>query len=136
MRAARHRRRRRGRARRGQGRAHRAPAARLYARRAHGRLRRARARRVRLGCARGQGDVVAVIFSKGDIVEFDFSPSVGHEPTGRRPALVVSRDKFNLSTSMTLVCPITTRANPFPLHLELPAGLETYGVVAVEQVRA
>lgn len=77
-----------------------------------------------------------MFFSKGDIVEFDFSPSVGHEPAGRRSALVVSRDKFNLSTSMTLVCPITTRANTFPLHLELPAGLETYGVVAVEQLRA
>jgi len=77
-----------------------------------------------------------MVFSKGDIVEFDFSPSVGHEPAGRRPALVVSRDKFNVSTSMTLVCPITTRANPFPLHLELPVGLETYGVVAVEQLRA
>ena len=77
-----------------------------------------------------------MIFSKGDIVEFDFSPSVCHEPAGRRPALVVSRDKFNVSTSMTLVCPITTRANPFPLHLELPAGLETYGDVAVEQLRA
>ncbi|WP_165043756.1 type II toxin-antitoxin system PemK/MazF family toxin [Adlercreutzia sp. ZJ138] len=77
-----------------------------------------------------------MIFCKGDIVEFDFSPSACHEPTGRRSALVVSRDKFNISTSMTLVCPITTRANPFPLHLELPAGLETYGVVAVEQLRA
>ena len=77
-----------------------------------------------------------MIFGKGDIVEFDFSPSVGHEPAGRRPALVVSRDKFNVSTSMTLVCPIATRADPFPLHLELPAGLETYGVVAVEQVHA
>lgn len=77
-----------------------------------------------------------MIFSKGDIVEFDFSPSVGHEPARRRPVLVVSRDKFNIFTSMTLICPITTRANPFPLHLELPAGLETYGVVAVEQLRA
>lgn len=77
-----------------------------------------------------------MIFGKGDIVEFDFSPLVGHEPAGRRPALVVSRDKFNVSTGMTLVCPITTPVNPFPLHLELPAGLQTYGVVAVEQLRA
>ncbi|MBQ3339549.1 MAG: type II toxin-antitoxin system PemK/MazF family toxin [Atopobiaceae bacterium] len=74
-----------------------------------------------------------MVFGKGDIVEFDFSPPIGHQPADRRPALVVSRDEFNVSTSITLVCPITTRANPFPLHLELPAGLDTYGVVAIEQ---
>ena len=76
------------------------------------------------------------ILNQGDIVEFDFAPSVGHEPTGRRPGLVVSSSYFNLSTSMTLVCPITTRNNGFPLHLELPRIDERYGWVALEQVRA
>jgi mRNA interferase MazF len=38
---------------------------------------------------------------------------------------------------MTLVCPVTTRNNGFPLHLPLPAELdERYGFVVVEQVRA
>ena len=37
---------------------------------------------------------------------------------------------------MTLVCPITTRNNGFPLHLELPDIDERYGWVALEQVRA
>ncbi len=74
---------------------------------------------------------------KGDLVEFDFSPSEGHEPRGRRPGLVVSSDEFNWSTSMTLVCPVTTTDNGFPLHLPLPDGLdEVYGCVALEQVRA
>lgn len=77
------------------------------------------------------------LLRKGDLVEFDFSPSKGHEPAGRRPGLVVSSDEFNWSTSMTLVCPVTTRANYFPLHLELPDELEErYGCVALEQVRA
>lgn len=80
--------------------------------------------------------MVAEFFSQGDIVEFDFSPSMGHEPAGRRPALIVSSDNFNISTSMTLVCPITTRRDAFPLHLDLPGGLKTYGTVPVEQVRA
>lgn len=77
-----------------------------------------------------------MLFSQGDIIEFDFNPSLGHEPAGRRPAVVVSSDTFNVSTSMTLVCPITTRQDNFPLHLDLPDGLETFGVVPVEQVRA
>ena len=77
------------------------------------------------------------LLRKGDLVEFDFSPSKGHEPAGRRPGLVVSSDEFNWSTSMTLVCPVTTRANYFPLHLKLPDELEErYGCVALEQVRA
>lgn len=74
-------------------------------------------------------------FSPGDIVEFDFSPSVGHEPTGRRPGLVVSCFDFNVATSMTLICPITTRDNGFPLHLRLPEIDECEGWAVLEQVR-
>lgn len=77
------------------------------------------------------------LLRKGDLVEFDFSPSVGHEPAGRRPGLVVSTDEFNYSTSMTLVCPVTTRESSFPLHLALPEDLdEAYGNVVTEQIRA
>lgn len=76
-------------------------------------------------------------FSKGDIVEFNFSPSKGHEPMGRRPGLVVSSDEFNLRTSMTLICPITTADTGFPLHIELPDELsECRGFVVTEQMRA
>lgn len=74
---------------------------------------------------------------KGDIVEFDFSPSTGHEPRERRPGLVVSSDGFNLKTTMALVCPITTESSGFPLHIALPDILdEVYGFVVTEQVRA
>jgi mRNA interferase MazF len=76
------------------------------------------------------------MLSQGDIIEFDFSPSQGHEPTGRRPGIVVSSDHFNLSTSMTLVCPVTTTNSGFPLHLPLPDGLDTRGYIVVEQMRA
>lgn len=77
-----------------------------------------------------------MIFSQGDIIYFNLNPSLGHEPKGRRPAMVVSSFEFNSSTSMTLVCPITTTLNTFPLHLELPPEMDTQGCVACEQVRA
>lgn len=78
-----------------------------------------------------------MLLRQGDLVEFDFSPSVGHEPAGRRPGLVVSSDEFNYHTSMTLVCPVTTANNGFPLHVKLPDSLdERYGYVVTEQVRA
>ena len=36
---------------------------------------------------------------------------------------------------MTLICPITTRDNGFPLHLRLPDLDECYGWVVLEQLR-
>lgn len=84
-----------------------------------------------------KGALVSAIPRKGDIVEFDFSPSRGHEPRGRRPGLVVSSDEFNWRTSMALVCPVTTANTGFPLHVRLPEGLdEAWGFVVTEQVRA
>jgi mRNA interferase MazF len=77
-----------------------------------------------------------MFFTQGEIVEFDFSPAFGSESQSKRPALVVSSNEFNQGTSMTLVCPITTRDSGFPLHIRLPEGLDTYGFVAVEQIRA
>jgi mRNA interferase MazF len=77
-----------------------------------------------------------MVFSQGEIIEFDFNPSVGSKPRYRRPALVVSSNEFNHKTSMTLVCPITSKDSGFPLHIRLPEGLETHGFIAVEQIRA
>jgi mRNA interferase MazF len=37
---------------------------------------------------------------------------------------------------MTLVCPITSANNGFPLHLPLPDTLKTRGFVVTEQLRA
>lgn len=75
------------------------------------------------------------VYRTGDVVEFDFSPSVGHEPMGRMPGLVVSCFDFNAATSMALVCPIISRDNGFPLHLRLPDLDECQGCVVLEQVR-
>ena len=34
-------------------------------------------------------------FSQGDIIVLDLDPRAGHEQSGSRPALVISRDLFN-----------------------------------------
>ena len=77
-----------------------------------------------------------MIFSQGDIIEVDFNPTVGHEPANKRPALVVSNYDFNISNSMTIVCPITNRLKPFFLHLNVPDENVVTGSVVTEQVRA
>lgn len=77
-----------------------------------------------------------MIFDQGDIVELDFDPTGDHEPSKVRPALVVSSYDFNISNSMTIVCPITNRMKPFFLHQELPDGCCVQGSVVMEQMKA
>lgn len=77
-----------------------------------------------------------MLFEQGDILEINFDPSLGHEPKSKRPALVVSNSDFNESTSMTLVCPVTSKDNGFFLHEPLPPGHDVIGFVAMEQMRA
>ena len=45
---------------------------------------------------------------QGDICYMDFAPTKGHEQTGLRTAIVISKDKFNKYTNMAIICPITT----------------------------
>jgi|SRR5690625_5037811 len=49
-----------------------------------------------------------------DIVFINFDPSKGYEIRKRRPALVLSRDEYNLSTNMVIVCPITSTEKERP----------------------
>ena len=77
-----------------------------------------------------------MIYEQGDIVEVDFSPTRGHEPANKRPALVVSSYDFNISNSMTIVCPISSRTKPFILHEPLLEGCIVQGSVIMEQLRA
>ena len=75
------------------------------------------------------------IYNQGDIIEVDFDPTRGHEPAKVRPALVVSSYDFNISNSMTIVCPISTRERPFFLHEPLPAEAPAHGSIIMEQLR-
>ncbi|MDR1801576.1 MAG: type II toxin-antitoxin system PemK/MazF family toxin [Lachnospiraceae bacterium] len=75
-------------------------------------------------------------FRQGDIVEVNFEPTLGHEPKKLRPALVVSSNDFNDMTSMTIVCPITSKDDGFFLHEPIPLGHDVSGFVVMEQIRA
>ncbi len=72
---------------------------------------------------------------QGDIVKVSFNPQQGHEQAGYRPALVISNDDFNARTRLVVVCPITNTHNNFPLHIPLPDGLVSTGVVLCEHIR-
>ncbi len=73
---------------------------------------------------------------QGDIIFMNFSPQVGHEQKGTRPAIVVSRNIFNEKTGFVLTCPITTKDNKFSLHIPLPQGTSTNGFILTEHVKS
>ncbi|WEV76107.1 type II toxin-antitoxin system PemK/MazF family toxin [Bifidobacterium sp. ESL0800] len=83
-------------------------------------------------------------FFKGDVICTDFDPSRGHEQTKRRYAVVVSNNQYNTRCALTMICPITSNDNGYPLHFsmdELDARTvngqrAVSGFVEVEQLKA
>ena len=73
---------------------------------------------------------------QGDFVALTFDPQSGHEQRGRRPAFVVSKDLFNRTTGIAIVCPVTNTRRGFPFHVPVPAGSDLTGFIMVEQVKA
>lgn len=77
---------------------------------------------------------------RGDLWWADFSPTEGREQRGRRPALIVSDDRFNDSAAgLILLCPLTTTERPgIPWHIEIgpSSGLPQRSFVMCEQVRS
>jgi mRNA interferase MazF len=80
--------------------------------------------------------VSAYIPRKGDFVALTFDLQSGHEQRGRRPALVVSNDLFNMHTGLCIACPITNTRRDYPFHVSIPPGEEVSGVIMVEQVKS
>lgn len=76
------------------------------------------------------------IFDQGDIIEVSLDPSLGHEPQKTRPVLVVSANDFNMNASLTVVAPITSIDNGYPMHVGLSDDEDAEGYVCVEQLRA
>ena len=78
----------------------------------------------------------AYIPRQGDIITISFDPQSGHEQKGQRPAFVVSKDLFNRSTGLAIVCPITNTKRDFPFHVPLPEDNDLTRYIMVEQVKS
>ncbi len=57
--------------------------------------------------------------SKGDIVWLVLDPRVGHEQSGRRPAIVLSERLLAERTGLAVVCPITSKIKGLPFEVVL-----------------
>jgi mRNA interferase MazF len=59
---------------------------------------------------------------RGDIWEVNFNPTLGHEQSGRRPALIMSVDEFNSSGSNTVIAiPMTSKDKGIRTHIFVSA---------------
>lgn len=72
--------------------------------------------------------------SRGDIVWIDFDPTKGHEQRGRRPALVISPQKYNVLTHRAIFCPVTSKSKGYVFEVLLEDTLIT-GSILADQVR-
>ncbi len=72
---------------------------------------------------------------RGHVVWVDFDPVRGHEQRGKRPAMIVSSEKYNAKSGLALACPITSRAKGYPFEVSLTTKAMT-GVILVDQIRS
>ncbi|MBM3261738.1 hypothetical protein FJY93_05010, partial [Candidatus Kaiserbacteria bacterium] len=78
--------------------------------------------------------VARYIPAPGDIVWTDFSPTKGHEQSGRRPAVVITVRSYAKASGICTVCPVTSHAKGY--FNEVPfATKDVAGVVLVDQHR-
>lgn len=73
---------------------------------------------------------------RGDVVWITMNTSVGHEQSGRRPALVLSPGSYNSKVGLAILCPITGQVKGYPFEVALPEGLPVQGVILSDQAKS
>jgi mRNA interferase MazF len=65
----------------------------------------------------------------------DFDPQAGREQAKRRPALVLTDQRYNRASGLAVVCPLTSQRKPYPFALPVTVdGVE--GAVLVDQIKS
>ena len=72
---------------------------------------------------------------RGDLVWVSLTQTRGHEQSGRRPAVVVSRKEYNEKSGLVLACPVTSKVKGYPFEVCV-SGEEISGAILVDQVRS
>jgi mRNA interferase MazF len=72
----------------------------------------------------------------GDFIWIDLDPTVGHEQSGQRPAIVLSPHNYNAAAGLCVICPITSTVRDYPFEARLPDSASFRGVVLADQPRS
>lgn len=73
---------------------------------------------------------------EGDVVWISLDPQAGSEHAGRRPALVLSPQKYNQLSRLCVLCPITSQLKPYSFVTPIPEGACVTGAVLADQVKS
>lgn len=76
---------------------------------------------------------------QGEIWEIDFEPTLGHEQSGIRPALVLSVDGVNAARWVLIVVPMSRQIKNIPTRVHVDAsetGLDGDSDILCDQIRA
>ena len=76
----------------------------------------------------------SVVPDAGDIAWLAFSPQVGREQAGHRPAVVLSPASYNGKTSMMVCCPMTSQIKGYPF--EVVVTKDPPSVILADQVKS
>jgi mRNA interferase MazF len=79
--------------------------------------------------------VTAYVPQAGDIVFINFDPKVGHEQAKRRPALVLTDQRYNQASGLAVFCPLTSKRKPYPFALPIKVD-NVEGAVLVDQLKS
>ena len=79
---------------------------------------------------------MALIPAQGDVVWIDFDPQVGHEQSGRRPALILSLKSYNQRAGLAVLCPITRQIKGYIFEVLVPPGHPVTGAILTDQVKS
>lgn len=74
--------------------------------------------------------------SRADVVNVQLDPTVGHEQSGFRPAIVLSDYNYNRKTGLATICVITTKMKGYPFEVQIPEGTGVQGVILANHIRA
>jgi mRNA interferase MazF len=72
----------------------------------------------------------------GDFVYLDFNPQAGTEQAGRRPALILSPQDFNIATGLAFACPMTNQLKGGSFEVQVRKGAGLTGAVLCDQMRS
>jgi mRNA interferase MazF len=73
---------------------------------------------------------------RGDVIWINLDPTLGHEQSGRRPALVLSPRRYNSLTGLLFMCPMTRSGKGYAFEVPIPPHLAFAGVILVDHARS
>ena len=79
-----------------------------------------------------------LLYKRGDLVYVNFSPVMGSEQDGIRPAVIIQNDVGNKFSPTIIILPITSRNKKLlPTHISINDiyGLPKKSIILVEQIR-